>query len=307
MKLHIYIIIILITFFYSCVEIVDMENDFEDNISISSLFSKDDDSLKVFITKTTEIFEDYSYDFPYYRNGYNIKPEAFITDAEVFISTDSVNYTKLEQKDLCFYFPNNSFLCENNNYYLKTNYESETFVAQTTIPSKSNILRSEITGNTYFDRNGNELLEIELEIEDIKNSENYYEIKLYKLESDNEKIKMLYYIYSPLLNNQVHDDYQIFSIFFSDELFQNTNLIVDLRFLPYSTSNSYIVEVVSLSEELYTYKKMLQKYFSIYNVHFSIETGFTTPAAAITMYSNIIDGYGLFAGYTIHTDTISVQ
>ncbi|MBN2891018.1 MAG: DUF4249 family protein [Bacteroidales bacterium] len=313
MKKHLTIVFLTtITSFFlslnSCVEIVDIEDQYIEGISVNSLFSLDDtlygrDTIKVFLTKTFGQFERYTFDsIPYYRDGYNIEENIFITNAEVYISKDSINFIKLSQKNRYYYYYQNNFIAENNNYYIKITKDSDILYAKSYIPIKTHILFPEITSNNYINEENNEYSEIKFTIEDIDNYNNYYRLKVYSLSPDSTKSNSSFYCFSPIISNFNSSQYSVNYVLFTDEQFKNQQ--INLSVYANSQAIGYIIELAGISKELYGYYSALYSYYSSTEAIFSLETGFSPPGNPITMYTNIINGYGLFAGSVICRDTI---
>jgi len=106
--------------------------------------------------------------------------------------------------------------------------------------------------------------------------------------------------YNPsiLAYNTFTKDYAIFT----DEMFTNQQLNITV-ILPGLGYNIAIVELYNISEQFFNYLYSLEKVRASKS-SFSIETGFTGQSTPVTMFTNIENGYGIFAGYSMDRDSI---
>lgn len=173
------LLLYLLFFLVSCTKIVDIENELYllKGISVSSFF-RDDDTLKVYLTKMLEKdITTYHYnEGNVVQDGYNIKPEAFVTNAHVYISDNSGNTFELQQKERYFYFYQQNFFKENEEYFLKVEYDTTEYIAKSKIPNKINIRNAsaseELHSNYYTYRN------IKFTIVDNPNNNDYFILKI---------------------------------------------------------------------------------------------------------------------------------
>ena len=148
---------------------------------------------------------------------------------------------------------------------------------------------------------------------DNPNKQNYYEVyfRIQCHETNEEYFHFAngYMSSSPILLNEDILDYEPKSIIFSDELFngEETNIPISFRY-PCINSNSggtiasdysLVVYFLSITEEYYLYRKSLYKH--LFSQQTDIWNGAIEP---VNMYSNVNGGYGVFAGYSLITDTI---
>lgn len=181
------------------------------------------------------------------------------------------------------------------------------------IPEVSPILGIEFIDTSGFDEEGHPFAAFELTFSNDLQEENYYELVLYKLDKDRDtNIYTSYWsswmiqIEDPLFLNE-----GIEKPVFSDELMTDSTYTIHYNF--YRSwgimrcgdngcthySQPEIVELRSVSEGYYRYKKHLALY------EIGLYTGFDGTLATFPLYSNVENGYGIFAGYSFaRTDTI---
>ena len=103
------------------------------------------------------------------------------------------------------------------------------------------------------------------------------------------------------LNSPIKPVIDYYNILLSDELFDGKNVRLKL----YSEYSDYDTELYiyfrSVSRTYYQYKKKLLRH--IENQYSNIWSGTGNP---VTLFSNIENGYGIFAGYCEQVDTIKI-
>ncbi len=278
--------------FTSCVETVDMENYKVDGIAVSCFFgihdnSPENDTLKLYLTRTFGINEDYEYKKPKFVDGYNIKEDIFDTASEVYISKDSINFIKLKQKERFYFHSGEDFFAEDQNYYLKIISKDKTLYAKSYIPRKTVI--SDLTISEKYE-NGKR--KITLKLKDIPNYKSYYALELKYLKQDTTESG------ADFTYSKESVDYSTLVL---EEPENNQDIDITLFSKDYENIG-YIVELKSISKEFYKHDKYLYIYDMSYDI--DIESGALMTGSPITMYSNIENGYGIFAGYNTYRDTI---
>jgi hypothetical protein len=101
-------------------------------------------------------------------------------------------------------------------------------------------------------------------------------------------------------------------LFFSDELFNGEMKEIQINYFPYYSgvglfyyyvpSRKFTVYLRSISENYYRFRKSEKAYSSFRN-QFELWKG---AGDYVQIYSNIENGYGLFAGYSTSMDSIVV-
>lgn len=140
-------------------------------------------------------------------------------------------------------------------------------------------------------------------IDDPAGAENYYELKIYVYniyqywEEDSLTFKTDRYPMSFSTDDPVAEDYNsddfITSLLFSDQIFNGQLYELSLHFNDWDATYDryYEFELKSLSREGYLYRKTVQEYEN------SNGDPFSEP---VVIYSNIENGYGIFAGYSLY-------
>ncbi len=141
----------------------------------------------------------------------------------------------------------------------------------------------------------------EIAIDDPGNKDNFYEISVYSYVSyPDYNDPSIIYVDKRIINFSTEDpvadenDSYLENIQFSDEIFNGQKYILKLDFQDWDAKKDkeYIIELTSLSEAGYLYKKSVKEYLNAYNDPF---------AEPVLIYDNIENGYGIFAGYSVRT------
>lgn len=136
----------------------------------------------------------------------------------------------------------------------------------------------------------------------------YYEARIRLIEYGSEQIADMYNIVDPVLLNE-----GLPLIVFSNELIHDTSYTMTINYITGSASGTngiwhtdlypFILEVRSVSYDYYQFAR--QKY--LYDTGRFPEFGLSSNQA-FQLYSNVKNGYGIFAGYSaVITDTIKPQ
>lgn len=154
---------------------------------------------------------------------------------------------------------------------------------------------------------------IKLTIDDNSTEENYYAVSFFYYadyidtdywagrDSDTLYKKRILFEHNSLSSLQTYMNND--GIIISDELFngQRKNfsvLIEDYINIRYSDFTQFYIEIKSISKDYYLYQKTLKEYYQ------SSGNPFSEP---ITVYNNINNGYGIFAGYNSVIDTVMIN
>ncbi len=153
---------------------------------------------------------------------------------------------------------------------------------------------------------------------DNANTDNYYELKiiLKRFWVDIEGLYFenpLLYSYDEIIKNEDILDYEPNLFVFSDSLFNGQTKTIDFLYKPHwITWDGNVIywygeyrlyyKFRAISKQMYDYRKSLIKH--LYNQQSDNFESFGDP---VQMYSNIINGYGIFAGYSEVYDSIFVE
>lgn len=142
-----------------------------------------------------------------------------------------------------------------------------------------------------------------------KNEKSYYEARIRLIEYGSEQIADMYNIVDPVLLNE-----GLLLSVFSNELITDTAYTMTINYITGSAGSSnggtihtilypFILEIRSVSYDYYQFAR--QKY--LYDTGRFPEFGLSSNQA-FQLYSNVKNGYGIFAGYSsVVSDTITPQ
>lgn len=158
-----------------------------------------------------------------------------------------------------------------------------------------------------IDEFGDNYSECTLVFSDNPNQTNYYVISLliyYKTKEEIITYRTNVFSSDPIVNAEGLDEFEPVDLVFSDELINGKTYELKLNYFPYweAANNKYslIVKFRSVSANYYKYSKSLLKHR--FYQESSIWNSFGSP---VPMFTNIQDGYGIFAGYAMDIDTIT--
>ncbi len=162
----------------------------------------------------------------------------------------------------------------------------------------------DIQSISFFDtsrvqRDYYEYLRFRFSINDPADTENFYMIGFTIKEQWTEENSEIYSIYfltdEPAIEEYVMDGYGIFS----DESFSGQTKFMDFDLELYnfpSDTNILYVNFLSISKDMYMYIKTM-------NAQRANDSPFSEP---VMVYTNIVNGFGIFGGYSIYKDSILV-
>ncbi|HKK62604.1 MAG TPA: DUF4249 family protein, partial [Bacteroidales bacterium] len=165
----------------------------------------------------------------------------------------------------------------------------------------STFYRDPMYDEVWGDVNGS----INVTFEDPAESEDYYELSVY---SNNEyydyydstlhvnRYKIDFTSNDPLV--ETSGDYNT-TLFFTDEVLNGQNYKLELDFEDWNANGNtkYEVELLCLSRAAYLYRRSIREYNQ------SSEDPFSEP---VVIYSNIENGFGIFAGYNTSNHVVSL-
>lgn len=179
------------------------------------------------------------------------------------------------------------------------------FQSQTIVPQPVVIDSARFSHDTFFDNFGEPFSEFFLYFDDIATEENYYEALVYHNYYNEEeyayKRKFPYQYYSrdmAILNAEMLQ-YEPRSLLFSDRTFSGQKVSVRFAFdAPYPQYKERYINTTLLllrvTEEYYQYRQSLYKQLFLQTP--TVWSGLNEP---VPVESNIENGYGVFAAYSI--------
>lgn len=285
----VWFLLIIITMFLSCTKIIDIDlPDHESKLVINSLFTRGE-RIAVNISRSASIIGGippgvFGASINLYRDG---------TLVETATSSDSLF--------LAGFGP-----VENGVYTIEVSSPGfETITATDSMPSKTFLNYAESTDEIWIDEIGMRHKLLRLGFNDSDPNKNYYELKL-KVRFLKRNYPSLDYTYVTELANiggimhpvlaESEQYYALINGFlFDDSKFNNADCNLKIfAGIMNNESDEYelIVELNSVSENYYNYKKQLGIYLS--KEDGDIFEGIPDP---VNLFSNIEKGYGIFAGY----------
>lgn len=199
---------------------------------------------------------------------------------------------------------------EGHAYELEINtLDGKTATAQTYVPS---VLKVDVVKNDLLDSEGNQSIEIDIEIEDNPNEENFYVWELVENkresittepgESTNNKVQALD---GPESNSTVDLKSLNSPLFISDNNFNGKTYSAKIT-VGDDVLNSVVGEPSSDGPEYPRFKlrimavsKDLFEYLRTYEIYKQTEIKITSIAQPVEVYSNIENGLGIFGGYNL--------
>ncbi len=245
--------------------------------------------------------------------------------ADVKVFADDILVATIPFVDSLGYYQLLEFHPENNKrYYIEVEAEGfDKVYANDIIPTRVSVKDTTIIPFAYVDSDGSVYSEIRIKFEDPPNEKNYYEIFFEpiffygqfhwkSLYSDDQVILSEKY-YPELITLGVHNPY---FLPFSDDLFDGQEYELSISYTAgvdiniensVNTGSFYHLVFRSVSEEYYKYKTSLLEYS--YNEQADILFGQNEP---MNVYSNVQNGYGIFAGFqedliTYYVDSIPLN
>ena len=279
----------------------------EPKLTVNSFFSPDS-VIKIHLSKSAYIFDEKTTII----NNANIELWNEDTLLEIMqYENDGIYFSKTKPK-------------VSKKYQIKINYpDFQLVTAEDVIPAKTKIIETEQKDSVMFDLQDMPFSQVNITFQDNPNITNYYEVILAFEHNDSitSKFMTLDRIYSddPAIKSEIDTDINSIgekSLVFSDNLFNGEKytltLLYSLVFIPDDLYQPYLpprtyknytlyVYLYSVSKNYYNYMKKLRQYIkNSYNL-------WNNPGEVIRMYSNVNNGYGIFAGYNTDIDTLYVN
>lgn len=285
-----FVAIPLIFALYSCTKTVNVDIPPHQSKPVLSSIIQPDSLVTVLLSKTQSIFDTKS-------------PK--INNANVILYENNAPIDTLV-------FDKNTFNSDitptiGKNYRITADIPNfEIITSEDVIPQKPTIKPISFEDNISMDIEGFPISRAQIEINDTSAERNYYALSLKAkfLDSDVPYLSSVYFIAEnndPIFENEGLLSYYPDELLFSDELFNQKKHTLSIDYQGFYDEDNYqlIVTVKSISKNYYNYKKALVKHLD--SQYQDVWDGFGNP---IAMYSNVTNGYGVFAGYSKVTDTI---
>jgi hypothetical protein len=300
----------------ACSKEVDLSHfEKEDKLVINSYLIADS-TFNVYVGKTGQ-YEDTG---DLYLNGLNL----------TIYDENNQALERLTNIDSGQYISQNMLIEEGRQYRITTEYNNKTVQSEQTVPHKKEIQNIRYTGNYVISEEGIKNIEFEIDFKDDPDKMNYYEISAQLKYTDSAYLSDTYgdpeniypsyydrrfnkydkeYINSSdeVFINESYTQDEIYSaMVFTDELFNGTTKSIKLYYSGYILNNeqyfpkhSLKVYLKSTGKDYYFYKKTLMRHID--NQYSDFWYGTANP---VGLYSNIQNGYGIFAAYTLDCDSI---
>ncbi len=279
--------LLLIIFFCNCKKEFIYNFEKEKNINVFGIINAND-----------TIFLHLSF---LYNLNQNFLDSNYIINAEIFLYENNVFIEKIKYKNNPklgdgWYF--SSYLPkENNQYKIKVKVPNyDTVYAETSIPDRVNIdsIKYELLIKNEEQSIRSYNLNSFIFFNDVKNTDNFFIINS----------KQPYITNDPIIESRNTDGFfknlslnNYLIAFFSDKLFKNNNY--NLKIINEFTFNKdtlcFEYELLSISEEAYLFYKTR---------YLQDKTSNNPLSEPVIIYSNIINGSGLFAGTSSSSDSI---
>jgi hypothetical protein len=167
----------------------------------------------------------------------------------------------------------------------------DTVYAQNAMPEQVRITDATIIQPVSVDKYGTYTSQVSITFSDPAGERNYYELFFEGAGYDDENK-----ITDPVLLNEGDIGYFPSSYFFSDELFDGQEYTMTIkRYLGHGIWADAVLR--NISKDYYLYRKYWTRH-SYNQIGFDREVGNLIYAGEpLTMFNNIVNGYGIFAGY----------
>ncbi len=244
-----------------------------------------------------------------------------VSDAEIFLFKDSTPIDTIRTQDADGYYRSNQYLPKKNeNYSIEVSAPgfNTPLIAEGVVPADVPVINASVrvTDSAYFYKRHYEWGEapstgniegiLEFTFKDPPGVANYYQLSLYGYSKEYDYTdSTIHYIYRREINYTIDDPVaekseEYYGVArFTDELIdgQTYKLKLDFRDWEASRDQEYIIELISLNRDSYMYRRSVQEYRE------SNGDPFSEP---VLIYSNIKNGYGIFAGHSKYIYRVKV-
>ncbi len=287
MKKIIYLILILT----SCTKSIPLElNEIEQQLVVNALISPEN-NIEVFINTTFSILD---------TNISNINPRVQLFENNTLVADLQQNINEIYQIDYT--------LSSSKQYRIEvTDSFFGSCIAIDTIPEKVLIDDATFFLPAGFDDYGYPYYETTIKFADPKNIPNYYEIIIFNGSSSSVPDSYITELVTSneSIINEGNQDYLPNSLFFSDILFDGSTFELKIKFLSgyqmlgeniYVPDSDYYIILRSISYTYYLYRKYWTRHSHNQTVSNDL-LGMLFNGEPVDAYTNIENGYGIFAGY----------
>ncbi len=302
MKTKIIIVNIIFILFLSCTKEIQMkEQDIEKRLVVNGLICPDS-LISVKVSTTTAILDNQN---------------KFVENAIVKLFCNGTFIENLTYNGNGQYISETVYPVENKYYTIEVEREGyPTIRATDTIPEKTFITHgTHSEGNTY-DEYGDPHHDYEIVIDD-KEKTNFYELVFIKQDFPNQYINNYNISYQsglsvadPVLRSDSELDYLAWSYIFSDNFFNGTKYKMFNKFSSTSVSGKYNQPIAPTAKDryailrtttsvYYNYRKFWLRHSNNQQIGIRVEEPLFMSLinSPIPMYSNVENGYGIFAAY----------
>lgn len=279
-------ILLLLLFLCGCSKIIEIDLDNNKALVLNSLFSTD--SLFSFrISQTASLLNEYD------TLNEKLQFSLYEEDKLIFECVSQTNLIKTDTKPT-----------QKRKYSIELKSANFPPVKATdTIPGLVPIDNAFMIFPAAVDASGSYLAEANVTFSDPPGEANYYELVIYQGERSKNYWSSEYKTNDMVLMNEGDQDYHPTSFFFSDELFNGASYTMSVKHnVGYSLKDNKLtafpihVTLRSVSRTYYLYRKFYTRHS--YNQQFQNEfLDLIFKGEPQNMFTNIENGYGIFAGY----------
>lgn len=278
---------------YGCSKIIEIDLGNNKELVLNSIFNPDS-LFSVQISTTASLLDEYD------TLNENLHFSLYEEDKLIFESISQTNQFRTDLKPT-----------QGRKYTVEL--KSDNFPpikASDTIPGLVPIDNVYMIFPAGVDASGYYLAEANISFTDHPNERNYYELVIYQGQRDKVFWSTDYQTNDRVLMNEGDQDYHPTSFFFSDELFNGESYTMSIKHgVAYSLKDNILtafpvqVTLRSVSRTYYLYRKFYTRHAS--NQQFQNEfLDLIFKGEPQSMFTNIENGYGIFAGYCESTVTI---
>lgn len=288
------VILFFLILFSSCTKIVDIHfPEHTPELVVNCLFTPD--SLLTLQVSTTVGFND------------SIKNE-FTESLDIELYCDDNYIEDLTDQGKGTYI-SNIYPEVEKMYKIKINRENaKTITAQSYIPKLPEYINFDTILSFYYDPKEENFFSLGLlSINDSPTSDDYYSFQLTMSSRDFNNFYYIGYKYTDeRLKSSEIEKYEKSFMLFTDKYFNGQDVVLSFDYTAWSTdSQTYYL--------IYKFKTLSSDYYKYINsliIHTENQDYFNDPfyvGQPVKVYSNIKNGYGIFAGFNSYTDSLLIQ
>ncbi len=282
---HCFVIFFLLLIAYSCEKVIEIDLSDTDKAPIVNCLFCPNNYFKVKVSYS-QILTDTSQNNP-------------VDNATVLITAIKSGFAKeLHYQGNGVYYDSLFYPAHNETYKLEVEIDGfDLLTAIDSLPPSPNILGVELTrtGRLVPDDQHYEYHNIDVGLNDLANYINYYELRAYEQRSPNSYASIALKSDEPFIINEGDREFSDSKILFGDELFdgQMVNFSCSPKCL-IGTDSTWNIDfyVISISPDFYKFRKTAIRHWAGYS-----QQDIFNSIEPVPMYTNITNGYGIFAGY----------